>query len=272
MAKDDDQPVVTFEDPPEVEGGDTRQPGWHNLADESDVEVIEGDPTQPDPKPPGKSYDDLVAEIQTERAARLAAESKADPVAALQAGILGLKDAMSERPPQQVQQSPGESEEDFAKRLKESFFEDPVSHLDKWSQRKLGPVVSQLASMTQATLRAQALMDPDIGGTYKRYSTEVDKVVASRADKFTNPDVYRECVSLVAGRHITELMAEAAANALKGQTPAPRATPAPQYSEPPGRPATRPRVQLKLTAAQLEDARRNGLDPRDYARSVLGKW
>ena len=271
MAKDDDQPVVTFEDPPAESGGD-REPGWHNLADESDVEVVEGDPTAPDPKPPGKSYDDLVAEIQAERAARLAAESKADPVAALQAGILGLKDAIGERTPPVVQQAPGESEDDFSKRMKESFFENPTFHLDKWSQRKLGPVVSQLASMTQATLRAQAMMDPDIGGTYKRYSTEVDKVVASRADKFTNPDVYRECVSLVAGRHISELMAEAAAAALKGQTPTPRPTPAPQYSEPSGRPATRPRVQLKLTAAQLEDARRNGLDPRDYARSVLGKW
>lgn len=269
MAKDDDQPVVTFEEPP---AEDTRQPGWHNLADESDVEVVEGDPNTPETPPPEKSYEQLVAEIQAEKAARVAAESRADPVAALQAGILGLKDALGERQTPTVQQAPGESEEEFAKRLKESFFEDPMSHLDKWSQRKLGPVVSQLASMTQATLRAQAMMDPDIGGTYKRYSTEVDKVVASRADKFTNPDVYREAVSLVAGRHISELMAEAAANALKAQTPTPRPTPPPQYSEPPGRPATRPRTQLKLTAAQLEDARRNGLDPRDYARSVLNKW
>ena len=43
MAKDDDQPVVTFEDPP-VEDTPARDPGWHNLADESDVEVVEGEP------------------------------------------------------------------------------------------------------------------------------------------------------------------------------------------------------------------------------------
>lgn len=269
MAKDD-TPVVEFEDPVDDTGG-TPVP-WHDLTEESGVEVVEGDPNEK-VEVKGPSYDELVAQIQAEKTARVAAEQKADPVAALQSGILGLKEALSERStPQPTVQAPGESDEDFAKRLKETFFEDPVSHLDKWSQRKLGPVVNQLASMTQATLRAQAMMDPEIGGTYKRYSSEVDRVVAQRADRFTNPDVYRECVSLVAGRHINELMAEAAANAVKAQAPTPRATPAPVYSEPPGRPATRPRTQLRLTAAEIAEATRMGLDPRDYARSKYGKW
>lgn len=256
MAKtNDDVPVVEFEDDDEERGDDP-------------LEVIEGDPNEKPPAPTGKTYDELVAEIQTERARADTLAARVDPVAAMQAT---LREAIESRQPTSVPaQVPGESEEDFTKRMKESFFEDPVSHLDKWSQRKLAPVVNQLASMTQATLRAQAMMDPEIGGTYKEYAPEVDKIVAARPDRFTNPDVYREAVALVGGRHITEIVAKAVAKAQVIVAPAP--TPTPVFSERGGRPAGTARQQVKLTREEIAYAAANGMTPQDYWRTKNSKW
>lgn len=267
MAKDD-KPVVEFEAEPDETGGGGGGVPWHDLTEESGVEVVEG---EADPAPKGPSYEDLVAQVQAERAAREKAESRVDPVAALSASLKEALAAKGEAPPTPTApQQPWESDEDFAKRLKESFFEDPVSHLDKWSQRKLGPVMQQIASMTQGLARQNMMLDPDLGGTYRRYQGEIDRLVASRQDRFTNPEVYREVTRNVTGAHINEIIAEAVA---KVQTSAPGVSPPPAYSEPQGRPAPRKGPQqIRLTREEINEAARNGMDPRDYARSKYGKW
>lgn len=259
--KDDSVPVVEFaaaEDDDDAAG-----------REDDSLEVVAGDPDEKPPAPAGKTYEQLVAEVQAEKSRADALAARVDPVAALQAT---LKETLGQReaaPPPQPPPLPGESDVDYAKRMKETFFEDPAgnldSHLDRWSQRKLAPIVSQLAAMTQAALRGQAATDPDLGGTYKRYQAEVDRVVSQRADRFTNPDVYREATALVAGRHINEIVAEALAKA----TPAPAApaAPAPAYSERGGRPAGAAPRQVKMPEKEIAALVANGIDPRDWVRA-----
>jgi hypothetical protein len=257
MAKAD-APVVTFDDDDEPD----EQP-----VAEDDIEIVAGDPNAPPAAESKKSYEDLVAEIQAERAAKEALAARVDPVAALQST---LKEALAgrEATPATPQQAPGENDEDFSKRLKESFFEDPVSHLDKWGMRKLAPILNQQASMTQALLRRDIERDPKWGGTYSRYKGEVDKIVASRGDRYTNPDIYQEAVRSIAASHIDELVAEAVA---KATAPKSASTPAPAYSEATARPRAAGPRQVVMTEADIKWARDNGVDPKDYYRSKYGR-
>lgn len=255
MARDT-VPVVTFDDDEPDE-----QP-----AVEDDIEIVAGDPSAPLAAKQEKTYDDLVAEIQAERATSAALAARVDPVAALQST---LKEALASREPEPAKaQAPGESDEDFGKRLKETFFEDPVSHLDKWGMRKLAPILNQQASMTQALLRRDIERDPKWGGTYARYKGEVDKIVASRGDRYTNPDVYQEAVRSIAASHIDELVADAVA---KATAPKPSASPPPAYSETSARPRSAGPRQVIVSEADIKWARDNGVDIKDYYRAKYAK-
>lgn len=270
MAKKKDEIVAArFE----AEPVESTQP-FRTLTSDDSLDVrVEGRDEMPEEgeDKKGPTREELIAKIEAEETARKAAEARADSVEALRSGVERLGDRLQPTPPQ-TQQQPGESEADFGKRLKEGFFEDPANLLDEWARRKLAPMVSQLASGIQAIARAQVAADPDTSVVFKKYAPEIDKIVAGRQDRFTNPDVYRDALSQVQAIHIKEIITEQVQAALAAQQaesePAGRA-----FSERPGGAPAGPRREVvKLTKEEAEQAKILGLTRETYYRAKHKKW
>jgi len=243
---------------------------------EPDIDVmIEGDPRIPaaptDDPYAGVSRADLIAKVEAEAAEKAILRGQADQVGAMQRSIEKLGEAPTALPPQSIQQGPSESDAEFGARLKESFFEDPLQRLDEYAIRKFAPILQQQSSMIQSINRTNALNDPTYGETYRKHASEIDNIVASRADRFTNPEIYKEVGNQILVKNLDEIVSEKVAAALAAQAPAPTANPSrpPAFTEttgrnrpaPPGKPAV-------LTKAQAEEARILGMTPEDQFRSV----
>ena len=236
--------------------------------------MIEGDPRIPvgEPNDPyaGVSRADLIAKVEAEAAEKAILRGQADQVGAMQRSIEKLGEAPTP-PPQSIQQGPSESDAEFGARLKESFFEDPLQRLDEYAIRKFAPILQQQSSMIQSINRTNALNDPTYGETYRKHASEIDRIVSSRPDRFTNPEIYKEVGNQILVKNLDEIVSEKVAAALAAQTPKPTGNPSrpPAFTETTGR--NRPTPQGKpavLTKAQAEQARILGMTPEDMFRSV----
>ena len=266
----DEDPWSTSDGPGKPpEGGDPWGPS------EPEIEVmVEGDPRIPEPPDDpyaGISRADLIAKVEAEAAEKVALRAQADQVAAMQRSIEKLGEApISPPPPPTIQQGPAESDAEFAARLKETFFEDPLQRLDEYAVRKFAPILQQQSSMIQSINRTNALNDPTYGETYRKHAAEIDAIVASRSDRYTNPEVYKEVGNQILVKNLDEIVSEKVAAALAAQSPKPTApSRPPAFTETTGR--NRPTPQGKpavLTRAQAEQARILGMTPEDQYRSV----
>lgn len=245
---------------------------WKDAVHDGSIEVKIGDPPAESPKRP--THEELVAQIEAEQAARRAAETRANEVAALQQTLKGVLDrpAPVTPAPQPVQQ-PGETDEAFAERLKKDFFESPKSHLDEYARRTIAPLVGQISSGMQLLAREMLENGPE-GESFKRYLPEIERIVEQRQDRWTNPRVYKEAFKQVQAEHITEIIAERVKAELEERERAETERPAPAtFTERPGgAPRTQRREVVTLTREEAKKAAVLGLDPETYWRQKHNRW
>lgn len=272
---DDDEVEVTTVDSSMDDGEVEEGPvPWNDSVHDGTLDVkVEGQGTPPPEKP--KTREELTAEIEKDLREKWTKEQTTDPVARLAEVLKERQPVITPMPqPVTVQQTPGESEADFEKRLKADFFEDPKKHLDEYARRMIGPIVGQLGSAMQVLARENMLNHPTDGEAFRQYESEVEQIVATRQDRYTNPKVYREAFEMVQTRHIDEIIAKrvkvemAKEVAGREQVVHDRA-----FTERPGGGAQRPRAQMvTLTRKEHAEAQKHGLDDETYYRKIHGKW
>jgi hypothetical protein len=127
----------------------------------------------------------------------------------------------------------------------------------------------------QALARENMSNHPRDGEAFRRYEGEVEQIVATRPDRYTNPRVYREAFEMVQTRHIDEIIAERVkAEVAKEAAGRETVTHDRAFTERPGGGAaarSRPTV-VTLSRKVAQEAMKLGLDPETYYRKVHGKW
>lgn len=177
---------------------------------------------------------------------------------------------------QQQVQAPMESEEAFAERIKQKFFDDPSGALDEAIARKTAPVMQQLGANNLYWSKKSLEADPALAETYKTYEGEVEAEVRRMPpqDQTYNPKVYVDAAQRVAARHINEIIEARVKDLLEKQTGKTKASPGstpPTFSETgmslPGsasRPASR-KVQVALDDSDKQRAAAIGMSLKDFA-------
>lgn len=135
-----------------------------------------------------------------------------DSTGALLEGLKGLQDAMKgPSQPVNVQQQPGESDEEFEKRLeKELFSEGKTGKAMKEAiQRYGGNQVSQLMGIISQQNREILELHPEKGKVFNRYRGEIEKFVKELPqEQQHHPQVWSYALEQVKSRHKDELEKE----------------------------------------------------------------
>jgi FtsZ-binding cell division protein ZapB len=182
---------------------------------------------------------------------------------------------------------PGESQEDFRKRINDSIFAsaDPYALIAEIAKRELAPIIGQ-ASHGAATIAKKVIeLDPDKAPTFKKYKKEIEEFVgALPAAQQALPQVWEYAHTQVTLKHQDEIQSERAEKIAEqiverklreyGIDPAkvsgrPQVSYAEGSASQPGQ-GTRRRV-VRYTQRDLDAADRKGLSIEDYMMSKRGR-
>lgn len=196
----------------------------YNFVDEEDegdeeIVVVDDEEFDPDSGLPddvkGKSKKELWEEYQEK-------QGQADTIKAMQdsfkaisdklGDVEGRKSAVQQQQPQ-VQQQPGESDEEFDKRVaKELFASDNPAQLlrelnERSTRKTLGPILGVLHNQAKSLIE----LDPNDGPMYKKYKDEVDQMVESMPQQQrANPQVYKMALERTKAMHQEDIINERA--------------------------------------------------------------
>lgn len=277
MSDETDQ--VPVDDP---DGDDIPQVSfWSPLYEDDDVNV--GDPGEPEPEDTGDyaglSKDELAAKLQATEEQLSELRSKADAVDAMRQGIEQLGDRLQGGQAQPApQKEPGETEEEFRKRLDEQVYEKGFyESMMEFNRRKIGPILNQQIQNLLFLARRDLERDPERAETYKKYRQEIDAEVAKNPNAiYGDPEHLIKIHDQVTSRHQPEIiesrvseMVEAKLRELGVSSEGtPKKAPNPQFSEsgvtpPQQRSKSKPKPKT-LTPREDEYRRKIGLNKGDF--------
>lgn len=257
MAKDREEDVGVPEENPELQ-----------FEGDEDLEVIVSD-EEPEPEPEiDPEKEKLRLELEKYQQQLEQYTSRNVEAEALRAGIAELGDKLTPQQQQAAQQRPQESDEEWAKRIKDEIYDDPLKILNEYMQRKVAPVLQQQYATNEKIWKKQILSDPQRKETYEKYRKEIEEEYSQipEWERYQNPDTIIKAHDTVVARHINEIIDERIQAALNDAKPeAAKASPprTPTYSEPGYTPAPRAetskRTQARLTTREAAWADRRGL-------------
>jgi hypothetical protein len=207
----------------------------------------------------------------------MAAKAGSDTASALQAAIQGLGDKIS-RPsptpqPQMPVQQPGESSEEFAKRVNQALFgENPYAVLKEVITREVAPLLSGLQNQSVQTAKQLLLRDEEKGPIFRKYKDEVEAMVASMPPEHrNNPGVYEFALNQIQVKHMDEIISDKVKAALEGKAEEPQVVVRkPQVSQgTTSRGSLAPKTTKKrvvIDEAKALELERKGIDLKDYIR------
>lgn len=136
-----------------------------------------------------------------------------DNTGLLAEGLKELKDVLGsqQQQPANLQQQPGESDEEFEKRLEQDLFAEGKSGkaIKEAVQRYGGGQVSQLMSMISAQNKKLMQLDEENGPIFKRYKGEIEKIVQDLpVEQQNHPQVWEYALTQVKNTHRDELQEE----------------------------------------------------------------
>lgn len=251
--------------------------GWNVEDQEVEVIVDEEQPAEEDGVPEefrDTSKASIIAKLKElegkqEEAAKLsdalAALAKAEPKVIVQ-------------PPQAPPPAPSKVEtiEELRERLGEKMTLDPIGTVLELQSQKTAPLIQQMATGNLQLARRVLELDPEKGATFKRYSSEIDGMVAGAPPEVrTNPMIYEEAYRRVVSNHMDDILNERVAKAVEAKMAEIQATqpkgspPAPTFTEGKGLAQPAKRLTVRVSQAQLDKMKVLGIDPKDYA-GVMG--
>jgi len=199
------------------------QGAYREIDGYDDVELkgeMDDIPEGVDPELAGKSREELLAEIGLRSRAAQEAQSKADPVGALNANFdrflqstqpkpVVVEGWKTVRPGVQAPVTPADQEA-YKRKMADRFLDDPVSAQQELMREQLGPLLAQFAENQAMQSRELAMLSPETKDIFSRYAGEVEQEVSlvSVQEKLQNPRVYQMAVERVKTRHMTELIGE----------------------------------------------------------------
>jgi hypothetical protein len=143
-----------------------------------------------------------------------ALKSGKDPTNALAKGLEDLKEVLSKQgQPANIQQQPGESDEDFEKRLESELFSEGQSGkaIREAVERYSGSQANQLMAYISQQNKRLLQLDSEKGPVFKRFQSEIEREVENLPKNQQNhPQVWDYAFEQVKGRHQDELAAESA--------------------------------------------------------------
>lgn len=135
---------------------------------------------------------------------------KGDSSNALVAPLSSLVEKM--QAPQQPAnvQLPGESDEDFWKRVEEQAFVPGQFRkaMTDVQQRAMAPILGQYASVIMKQAKQLMRVDPERGTLFRKYEKEIDQEYERIPPQQRHPDVYNDIYERVMVRHQPEMMQE----------------------------------------------------------------
>lgn len=175
----------------------------------------------------------------------------------------------------QQPQQPRETDAEFAERIKEHIFDNPVAVLDEYIAKKLTPEVKRLATNNMFHSQKYLELDPEKAQFYKKYKAEVDQVAQSMPSEIRlyDPQVYQKAYQQVMTMHIDDVVnakvAEAIAAQGNGSTKPSASTPR-GHSEIPSMPPPIGSGQKKKVV--ISDIERTRAAQRGVSPQVLAQW
>ena len=209
-----------------------------------------------------------------------ALRNKSDSTSALTESFKTLAEKLNRDPetPANVAQKPGESEEEFAKRLEEMMFKPGQTGkaIQEAILRYVSPAIQQSMGAAIEAHKRVLELDPDTGPKFKRYKDEIEKKVgALPQNQRLMPGAYKWAYDQVVSEHqgeiIEELVAERVAKALEEQGigPAGERKPAQKFDGETGMsaPAAGKRRKIYVKPEHYRQAELLNMDIQDYLRA-----
>lgn len=249
------------------EAEDQPNAGFRTLDYSGDIEIEQYDPNvveESDNESDGS--EDLRSQLQALQA-KAEANSNADAIAqGFQALSEQLKKQNQAQPTQQTQAATEDIEE-FKKKLKDNFFDDPVSAMEQFMEKKIretvNPALSQIAQTTVKQGKSAIANDPTAKYVLDKYSDEVEQLVSSGQVPF-GPDTYQQAVNRVAANHLAEVVTHLSTQQSQETQEKPQAKNSSPSSAAPasGNTTSRPKVRVsnKRYAEIQREADAMGLD------------
>lgn len=241
--------------------------GFRTLDYSGDIEIEQYDPNVVEEPAKDSDEEDLRAQLAALQA-KAEANSNADVIAqGFQALSEQLKKQNQQQPTQQTQQATEDIEE-FKKKLKDNFFDDPVAAMEQFMEKKIretvNPALTQIAQTTVKQGKSAIANDPTAKYVLDKYSDEVEQLVTSGQVPF-GPDTYQQAVNRVAANHLAEVVTHLSTQqAAETQEQKPQAKNSSPSSAAPasGNATSRPKVRVsnKRYAEIQKEADAMGLD------------
>ena len=116
--------------------------------------------------------------------------------------IKGLGESLKPQP-----EIPKELDKD---EFNKNFLDDPYTHMEKLYMAKMGKQEQKEVQRNLHYSRQAALQDEFFKSIHERYKDEVNQVISglSNSQKL-HPEIYKEAIELVGGRHLREIYSEA---------------------------------------------------------------
>ena len=173
------------------------------------TEIITLKPGEAPPTEDDEGDDDKVVLSKEEFEQLKGGQSSTDLLAN---GLRELKETLSQpQQPANVQQQPGESDEEFESRLERELFAEGKSGkaIKEAVARYTGAQTGQLMGMLSAQNKKLLALDGETGPIFNRYRSEIEKVVSELPEQQQNhPQVWEYAYNQVKDKHKGELQSE----------------------------------------------------------------
>lgn len=254
--------------------------------EEDDIPIlVEGRdeiPEEDDSEEEGPSREDLLRELEEIRSREEANRARLEDKETLSDGFQKLSQILEQQNSAQSQQQQSqETWDDVKKRLKDSFYDDPVAAMEEamkyMVKSEIAPAFQELhgtvSKTAMATSRQMAAQNPTNKTILEKYGDEVEAAVKSLPP---GPDVYERACQQVGMQHFTDIVQASVQEAMGAAASSSKTSRPSSNMNPSGSSGSRgasPKKKAKrrvLTAAQREAADKMGLS-YDAAWSVFNE-
>ena len=158
---------------------------------------------------------------------------------------------------------------------KQFFKKGPAKGMEEFIQKKLAPELQQVLGSQTQLLRDQqkrlTMLDESTRDVMKKYGSEVEEIVNSMApNEQLKPSAWKNACRLVKADHLEELFAEM--QKVKEEEKTKPSNGVPMSASTVNSPTPAVKRRKVLTPEEIEDAAKDGLDPKIYAKTKYNMW